>query len=77
MTKEDYDRNVEQLLVDKCKAELEVEILNNMIDRIKKYCFKRMSELNNIKEKDKDKKLQDFCDNKINAFLEIITEIKT
>ena len=31
MTKEDYDRNVEQLLLDKCKAELEVERLNNII----------------------------------------------
>ena len=33
MTKEDYDRNVEQLLLDKCKAELEVERLNNIIKR--------------------------------------------
>lgn len=37
MTKEDYDRNVEQLLVDKCKAELEVERLNNIIDELEKY----------------------------------------
>ena len=37
MTKEDYDRNVEQLLVDKCKAELEVERLNNIINELEKY----------------------------------------
>lgn len=35
MTKEDYDRNVEQLLLDKCKAELEVERLNNIINELK------------------------------------------
>ena len=32
MTKEDYDRNVEQLLYDKVNAELEVERLNNIIN---------------------------------------------
>ena len=37
MTKEDYDRNVEQLLLDKCKAELEVERLNNIINELEKY----------------------------------------
>lgn len=31
MTKEDYDRNVEQLLYDKINAEQEVERLNNII----------------------------------------------
>ena len=36
MTKEDYDRNVEQLLLDKCKAELEVERLNNIINELEK-----------------------------------------
>ena len=36
MTKEDYDRNVEQLLLDKCKAELEVERLNNIINQLEK-----------------------------------------
>jgi hypothetical protein len=43
MTKEDYDRNVEQLLLDKCKAELEVERLNNIINGMEeffKYEFK-------------------------------------
>ena len=34
MTKEDYDRNVEQLLLDKCKAELEVKRLNNIINKL-------------------------------------------
>ena len=38
MTKEDYDRNVEQLLLDKCKAELEVKRLNNIINELEKYC---------------------------------------
>ena len=33
MTKEDYDRNVEQLLYDKINAEQEVERLNNIIDK--------------------------------------------
>ncbi len=33
MTKDDYDRNVEQLLYDKCKAELEIERLNNIINK--------------------------------------------
>lgn len=37
MTKEDYDRNVEQLLLDKCKAELEVERLNNIIKELEKW----------------------------------------
>ena len=37
MTKEDYDRNVEQLLLDKCKAELEVERLNNIINELEKW----------------------------------------
>ena len=33
MTKEDYDRNVEQLLYDKINAEQEVERLNNIINK--------------------------------------------
>ena len=37
MTKEDYDRNVEQLLIDKCSAELEIERLNNIIEELEKY----------------------------------------
>ena len=37
MTKEDYDRNVGQLLVDKCKAEQEIERLNNIIKEVKEY----------------------------------------
>ena len=39
MTKEDYDRNVEQLLLDKCKAELEIERLNNIINTILDFNF--------------------------------------
>lgn len=35
MTKEDYDRNVEQLLYDKINAEQEVERLNNKLKDIK------------------------------------------
>ena len=41
MTKEDYDRNVEQLLLDKCKAELEVERLNNIINELEKWLDKK------------------------------------
>lgn len=40
MTKDDYDRNVEQLLYDKCKAELEVEKLNNIIKEVREYVDK-------------------------------------
>ena len=47
MTKEDYDRNVEQLLVDKCKAELEVERLNNIIDELEKYIKKEIGDIKN------------------------------
>ena len=34
MTKEDYDRNVEQLLYDKINAEQEIERLNNIINEL-------------------------------------------
>ena len=34
MTKEDYDRNVEQLLLEKINAEQEIERLNNIIKQI-------------------------------------------
>ena len=44
MTKEDYDRNVEQLLLDKCKAELEVERLNNIINELEKSKEKQINE---------------------------------
>ena len=37
MTKEDYDRNVEQLLYDKVNAELEIERLNNIIEEVREY----------------------------------------
>ena len=40
MTKEDYDRNVEQLLVDKCKAELEIERLHSIIKEVREYVSK-------------------------------------
>jgi len=49
MTKEDYDRNVEQLLVDKCKAELEVERLNNIIENIEKYFENELNEFKKVK----------------------------
>ncbi len=44
MTKEDYDRNVEQLLLDKCKAELEVERLNNIINEFDKLIENEINE---------------------------------
>ena len=37
MAKEDYDRNVEQLLVDKCKAEQEIERLHSIIKEVREY----------------------------------------
>ena len=36
MTKEDYDRNVEQLLYDKINADQEIERLNNIIKEVRK-----------------------------------------
>lgn len=50
------------------------ERLNNIINGINNYCFKRMGELDDIRER--DKKLEDFCENKINAFLEVREKIK-
>ena len=44
MTKEDYDRNVEQLLVDKCKTEQEIERLNKALLDIKEYIEKSYKE---------------------------------
>lgn len=44
MTKEDYDRNVEQLLVDKCKAELETERLHSIIKEVREYIDKWLFE---------------------------------
>lgn len=46
MTKDEYDKNVEQLLYNKCKAELEVERLNNII----KYLLDNSDEANNVYE---------------------------
>ena len=37
MTKEDYDRNVEQLLYDKINAEQKVERLQNIIKEVREY----------------------------------------
>ena len=37
-TKEDYDRNVEQMFFEKIQAELEVKRLNNIINELEKYC---------------------------------------
>lgn len=37
MTKEDYDRNVEQLLYDKIKAEQEIERLHSIIKEVREY----------------------------------------
>ena len=39
MTKEDYDRNVEQLLYNKIKAEQEIERLNKELEKYKKRCY--------------------------------------
>jgi len=48
MTKEDYDRNVEKLLLDKCEAELEIERLNNIIDKAIEYIKTFSGESNNF-----------------------------
>ena len=40
MTKEDYDRNVEQLLLEKINAEQEIERLNNIIKEVREYIEK-------------------------------------
>ena len=37
MTKEDYDRNVEQLLYEKINAEQEIERLNNIIKKLEEF----------------------------------------
>ena len=42
MTKEDYDRNVEKLLVDKCKAELETEKLHSIIKEVREWVEKHI-----------------------------------
>lgn len=38
MTKEDYDRNVEQLLVEKLELEQELQRKDNVINGLKKWC---------------------------------------
>lgn len=50
MTKKDYDRNVEQLLLDKCKAELEIERLNNIINELEKYLIEQIQKSWEIEE---------------------------
>ena len=60
MTKEDYDRNVEQLLLDKCKAELEVKRLNNIINKLEEYMIGKdiykilLYKLKDLKESEKE-----------------------
>ncbi len=51
MTREDYDRNVEQLLIDKCKTEIEIEELNKNATHLIELHKKTLEEnkrLNNI-----------------------------
>lgn len=69
-----HDFVIEQDMKHQEEAEQEIERLNNIINGINNYCFKRMAELDDIRER--DKKLEDFCDNKINAFLEVREKIK-
>ena len=64
MTKEDYDRNVEQLLYDKINAEQEVERLNNII----KEAIKRSDELAN--------EIEDLEGSYSYMFIEIINILK-
>ena len=51
MTKEDYDRNVEQLLYDKINAEQEIERLNNIINELKKKITKAIKLLNKYRNR--------------------------
>lgn len=44
MTKEDYDRNVEQLLLEKINAEQEIERLNNIINESAEEILKELEE---------------------------------
>lgn len=62
MTKQDYDKNVEQLLFDKVKAEQELERYKNIIDELKKEKSKKYDYVrevrtfnNNISKKDLEK----------------------
>lgn len=57
MTKEDYDRNVEQLLVDKCKAELEIERLNNKEEQL----IRRLEDLIIVGEQVENEWAVDIC----------------
>ena len=43
MTKEDYDRNAEQLLYDKINAEQKVERLNKEVEKYKKRCYEALT----------------------------------
>ena len=44
MTKEDYDRNVEQLLLEKINAEQEIERLNNILNELEKWLGEKQFE---------------------------------
>ena len=68
MTKEDYDRNVEQLLLDKCKAELEVERLNNIIKKLEEFIERE------VKHKEEDTKLEHNTFITINSTLKSVLE---
>ena len=48
MTKDDYDRNVEQLLFDKIKAQMEVERFNNTKNKIIKYIKENILSFNEV-----------------------------
>lgn len=64
MTKEDYDRNVEQLLYDKINAEQEVERLNNIIVKLKKVLWQRCEEA---------KKKEQYV--RLNCYKDILNEL--
>lgn len=67
----DDKENADEIMAEQ---QQEIQRLNNIINELNDYCFQRMSELNDIQER--DEKLQDFCDNKINAFIEVREKIK-
>lgn len=70
MTKQDYDRNVEQLLFDKVKAEQELDKYKNIIDKIRnlsnqvkeeakevenEWCYQVMKEIDYLLKEGDDK----------------------
>ena len=74
MTKEDYDRNVEQLLYDKVNAELEVKRLNKILQDIKEYCNNRLDYYNEMR-RDYMKEFDGYAENDAENILYIVNKV--